>query len=348
MLQLLFDLELSSPGELVDTGMRIYPSSSRHTNYRLEKKSGHGWFVKRGNRSDGFGTVTHEHRSYQVLSDISQRCAPVPIPNLIHYEPERDLLVLDIVSDSRDLLKIAIQDKSLEDYSVRLGETLANLHGLAVEPAIDRGIPTHNPQSLFQFDAPPIQSYPKFSRAQIELIKALQGQPPLLTALGKLAFEWRKDSLIHFDLRLANVLAGEDGIKLIDLEYLGIGDARWDVAAMFAGFIETWLVSAPLGDPDGFDSHLDHAVFSGENARSAIANVWVGYCQNRDISKMSIEDITRFTGAKLIKSAFEHAAELSEPNARVATLAAIGSELLENPRRAARHRMGFCQKEIRK
>ena len=347
MLQLLFDLGISSPSSLVETGLRVFPSSSRHTNYRLEKGNGSGWFIKRGDHRNGFGTVMHEHRSYQLLSDICQPDLPVSIPDLVHYDPETDLLILAIVAGATDLAKIAIQGESLDEHSANLGSALATLHTIDISAADGNAIPIHDARSLFQFDAPPIQSYSKFSRAQIELIKVLQGHPPLLKALGKLTSDWRNDNLIHFDLRLANVLAGEMGVTLIDLEYLGIGDARWDIAAIFSGFLETWLVSAPLGDPDGFDCHLDHAVFSGENARSAISNVWAGYSQSGNASTMQLEDITRFTGAKLIKSAFEHAAEISEPNARVATLAAIGMELLENPRQAACQRLGFCPQELR-
>ncbi|MEM6914213.1 MAG: phosphotransferase, partial [Pseudomonadota bacterium] len=136
---------------------------------------------------------------------------------------------------------------------------------------------------------------------------------------------------VHFDFRLSNVLAYQQGLKIIDLEFVGIGDPRWDVGSLVAAILEEWLLSAPLGGQAGYRHHLDKARFDKQSTRDAIHNALQGYWSYENAPAMSYPDIVRFAGARLLHSAYEFAASDVEASAPVASLAALGVELLVMP-----------------
>ncbi|WP_162409395.1 phosphotransferase family protein [Acuticoccus sediminis] len=339
-------LGVTDAASVARDGARLTPHHSRHRNVRLARRDGRGWFLKEGDGGSGFGTIAHERSAYRALSALLPPGPALGVPEVAAYDAAADLLVLALVPDATDLARIAQAGEPLGALPAALGTALATLHGVDAAAARAQGIPVHLGTTIFQLDAPTVGQYCRFSRAQIELVTALQAQRGVMDALARLGEAWRPERLIHFDIRLANVLAADGRLTLVDFEYLGVGDPRWDMAGMLAAFLEAWLVSAPLGDPDGGNWRPDEARFSEASARAAIRTAWEAYRRTPGAPRIGAAEAARFAGARLVQGAYEHAAGLAEPDARVATLAAMGAEFLEDPERAAAFRLGLSDATV--
>ena len=331
---------------LVRRGARLQSSASRHANTRLVDRDGGGVFLKRGDGDTGFGTVAHEAAAYETLAALIPAGAPLTTPRAIAYDAADDLLALTLVPGARRLADVALAGEPLGAHPARLGAALGALHALDPQAAPARGLPVHRGTTIFHLDAPSVETFCRLSRGQIELIATLQAHRTIIAPLVAMAADWRADRVVHFDIRLANALVVADELTLIDFEYLGIGDPRWDLAGLLAAFVETWLMSAPLGDPAGFERHLDRARFTAPAACAAIQSAWGAYAAAPGAPRFAVAQVAPFVGARLILAAYEHAAGLSEPNARVATLAAMGAEFLEHPAEAAAGRLGLSDQPL--
>jgi len=55
---------------------------------------------------------------------------------------------------------------------------------------------------------------------------------------------WSKDAVIHADMKLSNIILGQDSIKIIDWENVSLGDVDWDISGIIQSlFLEVFTNS---------------------------------------------------------------------------------------------------------
>jgi aminoglycoside phosphotransferase (APT) family kinase protein len=115
-------------------------------------------------------------------------------------------------------------------------------------------------------------------------------------ALEELRGSWRADTLIHGDARPENfVLCRPFDAKLVDWELADRGDAAWDCANVMQYYWSQW---AALGAAGG------RAEPEMWNALAvALQSFWAAY--SSEPSERLFGRATRFTGARLIQTAYE-------------------------------------------
>jgi thiamine kinase-like enzyme len=165
------------------------------------------------------------------------------------------LLVLELQPASRDMWD---HDEHARHSSIRLarhmGRALAALHELTMPEEADawRGerFAADAPWILSAFQ-PDLGTLCGISAANLKLIQAIQHHAGFAESLERLLLTWKKDRLVHFDMKAENVIilgspsAGWTRVRLVDWELVGVGDACWDVGSVFADHLGRWMLSMP-------------------------------------------------------------------------------------------------------
>jgi len=164
------------------------------------------------------------------------------IPGICHYDPSRGLLITELVP-GRSLGGVPLNEIG-QDQVKSLGLALSTLHravlrtGKYSECQIPLGL------SLYR---PTLELYRDSSPANVQLLAAIQSDRHLCAHLSKLDHLWAPSTLIHGDVRLDNVVTRADdvdkAIVLVDWEFAGSGDPRWDVACALGDLLNLWLTS---------------------------------------------------------------------------------------------------------
>ncbi len=104
------------------------------------------------------------------------------------------------------------------------------------------------------------------------------------------AIEFKQDTVIHNDIRIENFLKNESDIKLIDWELACWGDKYWDMACLFAMFLQKT-------DNEQWRAYT----------KNALKIIWQNYHQVRQLSytDSDLRKIIQFIGIKAIETRLE-------------------------------------------
>lgn len=173
------------------------------------------------------------------------------MPRLLATDPETGMFVLDGMAHSRTMgeaLTAGVRP-STEQW-VRLAAALASMHQLTVPEDIsadrDRQSKIPIPTS---FHLTPWEYAHGCGADFAGYVATIQSVAQELTDVR---LDWRRTSLIHFDLTTENILIGTTGpassrIRLIDWELAGVGDPMYDIGSVLSQLIGNALRSS--GDP---------------------------------------------------------------------------------------------------
>ncbi len=343
------------PAEAVlDGGLVIVDTSSRHCNAMVRADPAVGLFVKQG-RPDpvqpvagwtGSGTTAHEAAVYDLLGAL-----PVPVPHFLGFDPEHGLLVLELLPDATNLISYHARTRRFPvTLGTRLGAALAALHDHATGPARDGGFHGRPPWALM-LDRPGTGFYRQMSQASLELVRIIQSSPPLRAELASLRDGWRDDAFVHDDVKLDNCLvvpAGRTGrhtrLVLVDWELAGLGDACWDTGSVFASYLHHWLISFPVTGSEEPDHYLGQARYPLERMHPAMRAFWTTYCDARGWDAATADDAlirsVRYAGARLLQTACERTKFLPRVSTVVIALTQLAENVLARPGEAAEQLLG--------
>jgi aminoglycoside phosphotransferase (APT) family kinase protein len=343
----LLRLGLLDLASLVRDGLRIEEVPGRNRNFRVLGGPGQTFFLKQAPRGEigTNGPLAVEAALYDWVAADARATVLRPVfPRRRHYDPERSILVLDLVTDAAH--PYVLEDEASPDYVAALrrlvATALAECHGLPVprDIGIGVGLPDAAPW-VFDLARPAPASLRELAPAQLSVIQAVQSQPGAMAALDRLRDEWRPTRLVHGDFKWSNVLVEQDtaGIPvralLLDWEMAQLGDPAWDVGAVMHAFIAEAVLGLELTDgtsPEAAAGLLGTLI---PRLLPAHRDFWSGYLAVARLTDAEAETLVRrltsHVAARLLKSAYEWSqAEVRMPRSAAAILQ-LGINMLLSP-----------------
>jgi hypothetical protein len=291
--------------------------------FAIVRRAGHGampagWFVKQGLGRASRQAVAHEHAAYRELNRDTQGIGAF-IPELVDYNAERAILVLELAGHYRNLHE---RRRTAQGFSPRFGRALGEALGCLHEhrPPDHWDEPRHAaPPWILRAHRPRPAALRDASPAELEVVKLLQHSPPIRDGLDSLAADWGPRAFIHGDFRWENcVVADARGVRplvrIVDFESASAGDPALDVGAALAEYIRSWLSSMPVEPASSAGQLRDGAIRPVEEMRPEIAALWRAYAERRGLDDAEREAMLArcmdFAAVRLIATAFEETGEV--------------------------------------
>ena len=343
----LLDLGLLDLPSLVHHGLRLEEVPGRNRNFRVLGGPGHSFFLKQAPRREigTTGPLAVEASLYGwVANDRRAAGLRQVLPYRRHYDPERSILVLDLVTDAArpHVLDVEASPPYLAALRRLVATALAECHCLPIGPeaAIAPVLPRSAPW-VFDLARPAPASLRELAPAQLIVLQALQSQPAAVAALDRLREEWRPIRLIHGDFKWNNVMVQQDSmglpvrVLLLDWEMAQLGDPAWDLGSALHSFITEAVLGLEPTDgtkPDAAAGLLG-ALLAG--LLPAHRDLWRCYLEAARLTEAEVRDLRdRLPGhvaVRLLKSAFEWSqAEVQMPR-RAAAILQLGINMLLTP-----------------
>ncbi len=280
---------------------------------------------------------------------------------------EREAAILGVLSEVPSVGRLATRVLAVSDGELVLevvpGGDLNALQagGIVIESAVGSAVGTavgtlHRDGSGLvgsASDAIPSAVYsaaragPSFLRllsgAGIDLLRVLQGAGGLCAHLDRLAQSRRRDTFVHGDLRFENVMveryssSSAAGIRLVDWEFAGRGDAREDVGAFVGGCLDAWLGSIPPIPGLSPAELIGRATWPLAAARGTIGAALRAYADVRGIEDTDALCVNcfEFAAVRLVHLAFEAAAETEDMCVDHVLRLQVAANILADPGGAA-------------
>jgi len=178
------------------------------------------------------------------------------------------------------------------------------------------------------------------------MLSLIQRYPNFPTRLDALQASWRRDTLIHGDMKFENcVLAyakgagAEPEIKVVDWEIADLGDPRWDIGSMLQSWLAYWIFSMPadgvVNDPEQLVARAHYPL---ERMRPAIRAFWNTYASTIGVSgneeRELLDTCISFGGARMIQTVFESMYQLPQLTPHAIFMLQVSLNILEDPRTA--------------
>jgi hypothetical protein len=340
---------LLSPKAIVDGDLSIYDVSRRNRNFKLVSHGGPSFLVKQGFDREGRATLANEAAVYEALAANGARVRRF-LPELHAHEPDRGLLVLELVTDARTLTEHQSRGRFSTGVAAGVGRALGALHSESGDLPEDArryavlpfGLSVHRPAVAWLRD---------LSAANVELIKRLQGAAGLVESLEEVRSEWRPECIVHNDYKSENcmVVRAADGrgtgVRLVDWEAGGWGDPGWDVGSVLGDYLSIWLSSIPITGAEPPARWPELARFPLERMRPALRSFWDGYARSAGLDATAADRMlvraTRFSSARLLQTAFETTQASTQITGTVMCLCQVALNVLRRPHEAAVRLLGI-------
>jgi phosphotransferase family enzyme len=350
----LLDQGLISLESLVDGDFMVVDASSRHRNFKIIRRESPSYFVKQVKEWDPqtIATLQCEATCYR-LAHGTRELNPLAVlmPRYHVFDPERQVLVIELIPGSES---VAEYHRRLGRFPTEVGSRLGELLGSYHRDAVP--LPADHPQAaVFARRIPwvlslhqlPAGSLGMLSGANARLLDIVHGHPGFRDRLDRLQREWRPDRIVHGDIKWENCLVfnGADTpagptLKLVDWEVADLGDASWDVGAIFQCYLVAWIASMPLS-PDVPPAQLiARARYPLEDMRPAIQAFWRSYVATRGLDREEerplLERSVEYAAARMIQTAYEWMHESATMTTNNLCFLQVSLNVLTNPADAAR------------
>ena len=234
----LIDVGLLSTRDIVDGDLTVVDLSRSNQVRLVDAGAGRRYVAKLvAAEDDGLqGSGAVETMLYERVSGDPILMASAPLPALLGRFG--DLLVLAFAGEGEGLAQ-RLRDRGPSAGDGRLlGDALGRWRALG--DAVSRAtLPGRLPWVLRALD----DDRPAFldeHPAMAQLGQVLRNMPALRAAVDSAARSWRREAVMHGDVRWDNVVVtidpqtGSERLLLIDLEFADVGDPAWDVAGALA------------------------------------------------------------------------------------------------------------------
>lgn len=330
--------------DVVKNVVRVDADPRRNNNFRVSVSSRPGIFLKQARDFDGRQTLAREAALSGALADLpgSNPILRYLVP-FLSYDPTSNILLFELLEKARSL---AVHQRSRRiplHAAVELGKALGAVHNVAPEclpldrvPGLRRPARPH----VFFLHRADYQFYCGASPGDLGLMRLLQSFPALCELLEELDTEWRSETLIHFDLKLDNVLLlpGKRSVCLVDWEMAAIGDPAWDLGSLFADCLCAWLFSIPIAVDESPTRYLSLARLPLPSLQPALRTIWTSYRKERCLMGTAAAEFLlraiRYSAARLIHVATERTRLAPELMSTIAYQLQLSWNILRDPKHA--------------
>jgi aminoglycoside phosphotransferase (APT) family kinase protein len=342
---------LISARAVVDGGLRVEDHSRLNRVFLVTAEGERGLVVKVADEPGSLG-VAREAAVLERLSAIGGRELTSFLPAVVDYDASERVLVLEAAPNSRDLTLHHARGRFSCALARQAGHALATLH--EVGPHAADGLPDRvDLTASLEIHRPDLDSVQAMSTAAIQLTEVIQGSGEICASLDALLASWSPGSMIHGDVRWANMLAlykvdseRWTRLQLIDWELATAGDPGLDVGSFFGEYLRAWARSIPIVDPGEPGRLLAHSGLPLRRMRPALAAFWDAYARRRrwaaaELAR-TLRQATRFAALRLLTAAFEEAQLLTEARASVLYMVPLSRNILMRPEEASTHLLGLA------
>ncbi len=301
--RLLLGAGLISNADIVEGGLTITRLGRRNCNIRVERADGTGFFIKQARNDTTARSVRNEARFLE--SDLKE--LRIYVPHVVHHDPRLRVFVTELIPSSTAIGT----PKSWKDVTAaqveELGRAIAIAHRTPSGIQIEGASPTPRGISLLR---PGLEFFRDLTPANIQLISAIHHDRPLCELLTDLEVSWQSSNLIHGDLKFDNIVFRdiECAIVLVDWEFAGLGDPRWDLGSILADLLHVWLIDAVNQGIEASDDQNGKREASLFHRISLFCKVFLrSYCANagKKLDAQFADECLCFSAARFLQTAFE-------------------------------------------
>jgi hypothetical protein len=356
---------------VVEGDVLVLDSSRRNSNFRIISRRAPSYLIKQGFGTSRVAGIANESAIYRLLQLQAglQPGLDRYLPVLRFHDSEEHLLITDLLPDGQNLAEHQLRTGRFSTkIAGMIGKALSILHSTRIPPEANGHAPQLTlPPWVLSAQHVTVDLYRQLSNANLQLVSTLQRIPGAGARLDHLRSEWKQSCLIHYDLKLENiVVAGSNAdhtsthrvtrLKLVDWELAGIGDPLWDVGSIMGEYLAAWLLSIPVTGSHPPDRFLELARYPLSAIQPATRSLWRAYIRRRTTDNSSQAHrrhdadnpqsswpvrVASYAAARLIQTAFERSQTASVLTGEALCLLQVGINILERPQEAAIHLLGI-------
>ena len=295
---------------VVDGDVLVVDGRRRHHNYSVVRRNGTGLFVKQMQPDQPFSAQTlQKEAACYVMMEGDPALAPIHalMPRFRSYDPDRSILVVDLIANGANLTELHQRTNAFPlDVARRVGELLARYHEVSARdllPRANSAIFQGIPPWILSFHLAPRGSMQNMSAGNGQFMAILQGYPDFGLALDALRAGWRRNALMHGDMKFDNVVIcpDDDTMHVVDWELADAGDWAWDVASILQAYL-TWYLATLRPDGSG-------AQYPLESIQPAMHAFWESYVAARNFTpddiRTELERAVAYAGARMLQTVYE-------------------------------------------
>ncbi|MDD1477915.1 phosphotransferase family protein [Arthrobacter sp. H16F315] len=341
---------LLTSSDVVDRLIHVRDVTRRNRNYEVRAEGISGWFLKQGTDPSSVRTVAREAEVTAHLRSRAGAAVLAALPERLDYDPASGILAVTLFDDVL----------SGEDYHRRvgkfplsvgrsLGRILAGLHG--TPPGSDAVWGDSSSPWVLGMHEPWLDSLRTASGAGLAVLRLVQKDLACCETLDALRRTWRPTSIVHNDLKWDNVLLfkkpGQRGrsVRVIDWELASLGDPTWDVGAVLAAYLASWVRSVPANGERSSAGYAGSAGVPLATILPAQAAFWREYTRAAGLDTVDqgplVTRVMQMAAARLILSAVESSQHAYRLSGDVVLLLQLASNMADRPLEAARHLCGI-------
>jgi hypothetical protein len=188
---------------------------------------------------------------------------------------------------------------------------------------------------------------PRLSSGAQDVLALLQRSRSLCAHLDRLWVPPRPETLVHGDVRLENVIAGGgSGLRLIDWECAGAGEALWDVAAFIASCLGAWLSSTPQVPGVPPDRLVDESSLPLAGIRPGLTAFWLAYVRRAPLdADVALQRCIALVAVRLVQLGVEAAMDAEDLRAVPVLHFQVAHNMLDHPDMAASGLLGLPERD---
>jgi len=186
----------------------------------------------------------------------------------------------------------------------------------------------------------------------LKVVEIIQGNAEFCRLLDNLQQEWRNDAFIHFDAKWDNCIVLESsapqyerGLRIVDWELAGMGDAGWDVGSVFADYLSLWRSSVLLLEDRAPASPSIDGQCRLERMQPAMRAFWRTYVKRMQHEPAVANDLlvraARFGAVRLLQMAVERAQVSAQITSSIVGNVQLSLNILQRPIEAIVHLFGI-------
>ena len=290
-----------------DERVQVRSLSRRNHNLAIEIGGRTVWLIKQiqHHTPEVVASLAREAYCYYAAENGGPLAPLHPLmPRCAYFDSAHSILVISFLEG----LNAADAHEQSGLFETRLAKELGCVLGRVHRTPLPSGFPRALPWVLQS-----LEERWRFS-ARSSFLALFHADPAVARSLAELRESWQANTFIHGDARPENfVLSPTSEVRLVDWELADIGDADWDCANFMQYYWTRWI---SMGSP---------TPAAWNSLTQALQSFWTEYNNG---SLQPLARVTRFTGARLIQTAYEHLASAGRITVVVDRLVRLANLLL--------------------